>query len=177
MWSLFNRTLRRRSSAARAAETQSSEADAWKEATRRREFESMRAPARETDRTLAMETRLWMLRLPPKLRPTALAESFPRVVNRIARDWSDNFMLEVCFEDLMVDRRGGRRGFPKPALREIKRLHHFNLRHRQLIEQRMLRTAQQPPDPAPGVPVLDDTMMIEWEPTETIVVSNPSARR
>jgi hypothetical protein len=99
------------------------------------------------------------------------------VANRIARDWSDNFMLEVCFEDLMVDRRGGRRGFPKPALREIKRLHHFNLRHRQLIEQRMLRAARQHSEPKPGLPVLDDTMMIDWEPTETIVVSNRIARR
>jgi hypothetical protein len=177
MWSLFNRTLRRRSSAAREPESKTSEADAWMQATRRREFESMRAPARDSDRTLAMETRLWLLRLPPKLRPTTLADSYPRVVNRIARDWSDNFMLEVCFEDLMVDRRGGRRGFPKMALQEIKRLHHFNMRHRHLIEQRMLRESRRQPDPDPGLPVLDDTMMIEWEPTETIVVSNPNARR
>ena len=150
-----------------------SDADAWSQATRRREFESMRAPARDSDLNLTIDTRLWLLRLPPKLRPVKLADSFPRVANRIARDWSDNFMLEVCFEDLMTDRRGGRRGFPTPVVREIRRLYDFNLRHRALIEERMVRKTS----PTDDLPVLHDAMLVEWEPTETIVMSSRAAGR
>jgi hypothetical protein len=149
---------------------------------RRRLLEAQRAPLREADRALALETRLWMLRLPPTLRPTALAEAYPRVANRIARDWIDGFMIDVCFEDLLIDRRGGRRGFPSTVLREIRRLHHFNRRHRVLIEQRMLRGVARPlsagasNDGAP-LPVLDDSKAIDWEPTETIVVTEGALRR
>ena len=175
MWSLFTRTLRRSPAKPRRLEPDPpmSDADAWTQATRRREFEAMRAPLRDADMNLTLDTRLWLLRLPPKLRPVKLAESFPRVANRLARDWSDNFMLEVCFEDLMVDRRGGRRGFPVPVLREIRRLYSFNLCHRELIEQRMVRKVPIEDD----LPVLHDAMLIEWEPTETIVVAAGSMQR
>lgn len=176
MLSLFRRTLRRRGTSAPVrSDSPSSEADTW-DVARRRLYEQQRAPLREADRSLVMETRLWMLRLPPKLRPVVLAEAFPRVANRLARDWSDNFMLEVCFEDLLIDRRGGRRGFPPAPLRELKRLHLFNMRYRPLIEQRMVPTnGMRLPDQ--DVPVLDESMMIEWEPTETIEVTERSMRR
>jgi hypothetical protein len=170
----------------RKAAASDSDAQAWS-GERRRMFEAQRAPLREADRTLALETRLWMLRLPPKLRPVALAEAFPRVANRLARDWSDNFMLDVCFEDLLIDRRGGRRGFPKPVLREIQRLHHFNRRHRDLIEQRMLKGSvaagpaeagdRLPADLLANLPVLDDDLALDWSSAETIVVTERSLDR
>jgi hypothetical protein len=175
MLSLFRRTLRRRGTPIDRAEAPSSEANTW-DVARRRLYEQQRAPLREIDRNLAMDTRLWLLRLPPKLRPVTLADAYPRVANRLARDWSDNFMLEVCFEDLLIDRRGGRRGFPPAVVRELKRLHLFNMRYRPLIEQRMV---QAPPMhlTEQDMPVLDETMMIEWEPTETIEVTERSMRR
>jgi hypothetical protein len=181
MLSLFKRP--RRSSAAQAprARPASSVADQWSE-ERRRLLEAQRAPLREADRALTLETRLWMLRLPPKLRPIALAEAYPRVANRIARDWVDGFMIDVCFEDLLIDRRGGRRGFPAAVLHEIRRLHHFNRRHRVLIEQRMLPGMPQAlpegtPNAGAPLPVLDESIAIDWETTETIVVTEGALRR
>jgi hypothetical protein len=181
MLSLFKRPRRASAAQAPRAVPAHSAPDEWNE-ERRRLLEAQRAPLREVDRTLALETRLWMLRLPPKLRPTTLAEAYPRVANRIARDWVDGFMIDVCFEDLLIDRRGGRRGFPASVLHEIRRLHHFNRRHRVLIEQRMLRgKAQTLPagatDAMAPLPVLDDAMAIDWEPTETIVVTEGVLRR
>jgi hypothetical protein len=104
------------------------------------------------------------------------------VANRIARDWADSFMIDVCFEDLLIDRRGGRRGFPPPVLHELRRLHHFNRRYRRLIEQRLLGDpAAAGHDAANGsgasIPVLDDALAIDWEPTETIVVTERTLRR
>jgi hypothetical protein len=84
-----------------------------------------RAP-REGDRALTGTARQWLRRLPARRRPLRLCEEFPRVANRIAWCWHDPALAEQALDDLLTDRRGGRRGFPPPIVRELQRLREFN---------------------------------------------------
>lgn len=83
---------------------------------------SDRRPARLSDQALTGTTRLWLRRMPWRQRPLALCERFPRVANRLAWCWNDAEQREQAFDELLNDRRGGRRGFPTPVLRELERL-------------------------------------------------------
>lgn len=49
----------------------------------------------------------------------ALARRFPHVVNEIAAVWDRPLTVIDVIDDLLVDRRGGRRGFPADALAEL----------------------------------------------------------
>ena len=78
-----------------------------------------RQPASPYDRSLNRSTIGWLNELPRVVVPMALATQFPRIVNRLARFWDSPAMIEECFRDLLVDRRGGRKGFPEPILDEL----------------------------------------------------------
>ncbi len=88
-----------------------------------------RAP-RGCDHALTGTTRVWLRRLPARRRPLRLCEAYPRVANRIAWCWRDADLSEQVLDDLLVDRRGGRRGFPAPIVRELQRLREFNAQQR-----------------------------------------------
>ena len=49
----------------------------------------------------------------------ALAGRFPHVVNRLSECWSAPARVVDVLDELLVDRRGGRRGFPADALAEL----------------------------------------------------------
>ena len=71
------------------------------------------------DRGLNRSTIGWLNELPRTVVPLTLATRFPRIVNRLARFWDSPGMIEECFKDLLVDRRGGRKGFPDKILDEL----------------------------------------------------------
>jgi hypothetical protein len=75
-------------------------------------------------------SRKWIDELPSHLRPIHLIEQFPRIVNLIAFDWDDATATYERFDSLLVDRRGGRRGFPTEIRRELEALldHYFGIR-------------------------------------------------
>ena len=140
---------------------------------------SLRRPPCDADFVLALETDLWLLRLPPKVRPQALIEQFPRVANRVARDWPDAFLRDFCFEDLLVDRRGGRRGFPPEVRRDLVRLQKFSERHGALIDEQR-RRQQLGTDSQPAIDTdsgIDSDGGLDWTPSETIVVTSDQLRR
>jgi hypothetical protein len=85
----------------------------------------LRRPERYCDGALTGTSRRWLRQLPPRRRPLRLCEAYPRVVNRIAWCWSDPSLREQVLDDLLVDRRGGRQGFPAPMVRELQRLREF----------------------------------------------------
>lgn len=89
---------------------------------------SQRMPARDFDKTLSATAEGWMDALPPRVRPVQLAETFPRICNRLALVWRDAALCERIFDDLLVDRRGGRQGFPPPITQELLRLHEYHER-------------------------------------------------
>jgi hypothetical protein len=82
----------------------------------------LRCAPRITDLSLTDVTRTWLHRLPPRRRPQRLSALFPRVATRIALCWNDAELAAQVLDDLLTDRRGGRRGFPAPVVRELHRL-------------------------------------------------------
>ncbi len=68
---------------------------------------------------LLRPTIAWASVLPAEVQPTTLMAEFPRVANLIAVLWKDPDSLRRYVDDLLVDRRGNRQGFPVDVLREI----------------------------------------------------------
>ena len=62
------------------------------------------------------------------MRPLELCNVYPRIANRLARCWGDVAQTHEVFNDLLVDRRGGRKGFPSPIASELLRLQAFHER-------------------------------------------------
>jgi len=89
-----------------------------------------RGPQLEHESKLSGWTRSWLEALPGHLRPTDLGSCHPHVANRLALSWRDPVLTELVFNDLLVDRRAGRRGFAPPVVAELVRLreHHDHRR-------------------------------------------------
>lgn len=138
-------------------------------AARKATLENLRARPRPADQALALETRLWLLRLPEALQPKALARAHPRVANRLALAWPDAQALEPIFDDLLQDRRGDRQGFSRPVATELRRLRHFVLRQQQRLEARERARESERGDTLP-LGLDESPGDIDWTPTETIVV-------
>jgi hypothetical protein len=94
-----------------------------------------RRPERECDRALTGTSRQWLRRLPPRRRPLRLCMVHPRVANRIAWCWNDPDLSRQVLQDLLVDRRGGRRGFAPGIVRELQRLREFNDQQRMELHE------------------------------------------
>ena len=77
----------------------------------------------QQDRTLSTEARQWLRRLPARERPLALCSMYSRLANRLAAVWEDPVQTEAVFDELMIDQRGGRLGFPPLVASELMRLH------------------------------------------------------
>ena len=71
--------------------------------------------------------------LPTNLKPILLTIDYPHVMNRIAELWMRPIQLDRYFEELAIDGRGGRRGFPLAIANEISNLReHYQTRVRPL---------------------------------------------
>lgn len=91
---------------------------------------SRRRAPRAWDQAVTGTTRRWLRELPARRRPLRLCAAFPRLANRIAWAWRDTTQSAAVLDDLLVERRGGRRGFPPAVRRELLRLREFNDQHR-----------------------------------------------
>ena len=67
----------------------------------------------------------WLAGLPPNVRPLALATKFPRVANRIAKEWQEPSSCRRDFDDLVYDKRGTRKGFPPDVYVELLALRDY----------------------------------------------------
>ncbi len=76
----------------------------------------------EADATLHAETVRWLADLPARLRPRQLAQAYARVANEIARRWGDPGACLAFLNDVLVDRRGTRQGFPMEIALELARV-------------------------------------------------------
>jgi hypothetical protein len=75
--------------------------------------------------TLLPATIRWMVALPIEMQPRALSKAFPRIANMLARLWRDPSALTDYMDDLLVDRRGGRKGFPVDVLADLQTLRDY----------------------------------------------------
>jgi hypothetical protein len=69
---------------------------------------------------LLPRTRVWLHSMPAEVRPRALAVQFARIANMLCAAWENPPECRRYLNDLLIDRRGGRKGFPKPVAREIQ---------------------------------------------------------
>jgi hypothetical protein len=86
----------------------------------------VRAPLRHRDAELSSKAQRWLGRLPADVRPYALSEKFPRIVNQLAACWADVGLIEHLLECLMLDQRGGRHGFPPEVADDISLLYDYH---------------------------------------------------
>jgi hypothetical protein len=80
-------------------------------------WENQRHKPTPTDRALSGRGIDWLLALAPDLRPKALSDRFPRLVNLLAEHWDDATRRVELLDSLLYDQRGNRVGFP-PAIRD-----------------------------------------------------------
>jgi hypothetical protein len=84
---------------------------------------------RESDATANQEldplTFKWLSQLPKDRRPNALARLFPHVANKLATLWKRPLHCELYLDDLVMDLRGGRRGFPAEVATEVATLREY----------------------------------------------------
>ena len=71
---------------------------------------------------LLPSTQKWLDALPRRVRPHSLCESYPRIANLIAAMWGDAEGLKAYFEELLIDRRGNRRGFTPEVANDLRAL-------------------------------------------------------
>jgi hypothetical protein len=75
-------------------------------------------------------TRVWLASLPQEVRPINLVENFPRIANRLRYLWKNVARCEAYLDDLLVDRRGDRKGFPLEVSQELTALRdYYSLLH------------------------------------------------
>lgn len=87
---------------------------------------AIRLPERHRDRMLSEKARVWSLRLPPDVNPVKLCERYPRIANRLAFLWRDEGLAGYYLDELLIDRRGDRRGFPAEVAVELVKLREFH---------------------------------------------------
>jgi hypothetical protein len=90
-------------------------------------WEQRRRRTLPTDRALTGLSLVWLIELPEPLRPHALRDQFPRIVNALSRSWKDDRLSLECFARLLNDKRPGRRGFPSDVQRELELLCEYRM--------------------------------------------------
>lgn len=89
---------------------------------------SLRAP--QVPERVRDETLRWLMTLPEHIRPVDLMRRYPRIANKIARLWRQVARCEEYLDDLVGDRRGGRKGFPMAVAKELAVLRrHYAVLH------------------------------------------------
>jgi hypothetical protein len=77
------------------------------------------------DSSLCHEARALLQSMDNRFLPAHLACAFPRVMNQIARLWHRPAQLDEYFDDLLIDGRGTRQGFPFVVASELNALKHY----------------------------------------------------
>lgn len=83
---------------------------------------ALRGQPRAQDLVLSSQAASWCESLQPPNRPTQLCRLFPRVANRLALCWNDAALASRVLDDLAVDKRRNRAGFPPEVSQELMRL-------------------------------------------------------
>jgi hypothetical protein len=70
-------------------------------------------------------TARWATELPEEVQPLRLLQQFPRIANNLARLWQDDLESRMYLDELLIDHRGGRRGFPPDVHLELWNLREY----------------------------------------------------
>lgn len=91
-----------------------------------------RRPLTEAERRLSRAAAQWMLSLPTGVRPMELVRRFPRLANTLCASWGDSNAALQVLDGLVMDRRGGRQGFPRDIAAELVALRDHLVRRMRL---------------------------------------------
>jgi hypothetical protein len=80
--------------------------------------DAVRRRGNPADELLPM-TVTWAAKLPPDVRPTVILHTFGRIGNALAASWTDPAAFVRYIDELFVDRRGNRKGFPPEVMEEL----------------------------------------------------------
>jgi hypothetical protein len=105
-----------------------------------------RAPVVDDDRVMQSHTHAWLRSIPNGIHPKQLCRHYPRVANRIAVNWQHLHVVDRMLTDLMVDRRGDRKGFPPRMREELERLYAYHAKRMTPLLRRGA-AIDLPPDP------------------------------
>ena len=61
----------------------------------------------------------WLENLPDNVKPKVIQEQYPRIVNRLASMWKHPDEFVEYLDELLVDKRGDRDGFPMTIALEL----------------------------------------------------------
>lgn len=86
--------------------------------------ELRRAPSPE-DAALSDVAMRWLVSLPAGARPLVLCRRYPRIGNQLAALSANPVALHAFLVELLIDKRGGRQGFPEGIALELSRLHEY----------------------------------------------------
>lgn len=75
---------------------------------------------------LLPNTQKWLDALPPRIQPHALCKLYARIANLIAAMWADTEAMKAYFDELIADRRRGRRGFPPDVFDDLRVLRDYH---------------------------------------------------
>ena len=78
---------------------------------------------------LLKSTFAWASTLPIEVQPRSLLYKFPRIANLLAAMWPDPNSFRRYMDDLLVDKRGNRQGFPVDVLKELFELRAYYDEH------------------------------------------------
>jgi hypothetical protein len=81
------------------------------------------------DTLLGERTFKWLASLPKGVRPMETARQYARIVNRISDLWAHCEFTRLYFQSLLIDRRGGRTGFPAAIKQELVALQQYYFEH------------------------------------------------
>ncbi len=79
------------------------------------------APKRNAEQSFKFANEL-IGKLPSDLSLIHLYAEFPHVLDKVAMAWGDHLAFYALMDDLLIDKRGGRTGFPFKAAIELSRL-------------------------------------------------------
>ena len=70
-------------------------------------------------------TREWIEHLPSECRPVAFPRQFPHIANKLCEIWKRPVLCDKYFNELVIDQRGGRKGFPLEVATELGLLRQY----------------------------------------------------
>ena len=77
-------------------------------------------------------TAVWMENLPCEVRPHALYIRMPRIANAVAALWARPDATQAFLDSLLIDRRGGRKGFAEDIMNDLQKLQaYYVILHRE----------------------------------------------
>ena len=74
---------------------------------------------------LRPSTREWIAHLPLMCRPAAIPREFPHIANKLCEIWKQPVLCDKYFNELVLDQRGGRKGFPLQIASELSSLRQY----------------------------------------------------